>query len=623
MNIKPSSTAGLNLAYAVGWFAEDDSFVVTQLGGESPLGSTLVGLGSDYAVHISPDGAGWSTFAGLDITSPLGTGKGWYIRDRETGAVWSPFFLPAGEKADDFEVRFFPGQVTAYALKNKIGASLTITALPNKPVEVWLVKLENRSARERSLTFTTYFEPCVGQGLETCYKTREKLLLMRRSLSSAVGDAAAVGDMVLFHGSTLTPVRFQTDKMRFIGDGRTLKNPLELDSDAQPPCEGIVENPAASFTVDIELPIEGEAEFGFYVGVARNPEHAIDLAKGLNKSSLVREAVHMARMKWESACSLVRLDSPDHVLNAFVNTWLPYEAYAGWMRQRTGGVCLDPLLVADCIRRYYPICAAVPDAARSSLVSFAAGLSLSGAYTEDNKNFASLPLSELIWLPLTVARYVVETGDAAILAETVQPLEGAGEELTLQDQCERILEICAASPSEAGPLFPRALIAWRDILESCAQPRTAVEEILHSDRDSQDPKDTQKLPRRIRHMLAASALLNEARYRSLIEAFFASENAPVGDCAVACVAFTEITEKILGVLPLCEGLELSPHLPDSWHDYEITRQLRGDKYKIHVKRSLRPSKARVTVTVDGIPINDFVIPEFSDGLEHMVEVVFS
>ncbi len=623
MNIRPSSSAGLNLAYAIGSFAEDDSFVITQLGGESPFGSTLASLGSDYAVHISPDGSGWSTFAGLDITSPLGSGKWWYIRDRETGSIWSPFFLPVGEKADEFEVRFFPGQVTAYTLKNKIGASLTIATLPNKPVEVWLVRLENRSARERSLAFTTYFEPSVGHGLETFYMARDKLLLMRRPLSSAAGgEGGIVGDMVLFHASTLTPTRFQTDKVRFIGEGRTLKNPRELDADVQQVSEGKIQNPAASLTIEVDLPIEGEAEFGFCVGIAKNPERAIELAKGLSKTSLVREAVQMARMKWEDACSSIRVDSPDRVLNALVNTWLPYEAYAGWMRQRTGGVCLDPMLATDFIRRYYPICAAAPEAARDSIISFACGLNLSGTYTADGINFASLPLSELIWLPLATARYVIETGNADILAETVKPSEHAKEEVSLQDLCESILDLCTALPNQAGPLLHRAVQTWNDIIGSASETEpNAIGDSCNAS-NGYELVDLEALPRRVRHILATSAVLREPHNRSYLERVFASQDAPVSNCAVVCAALSEIVETILGVQPMCAGLKLTPRLPDSWHDYEITRRLRGDTYKIQVKRSLRPSKGRLTITVDGIPINDSLVPEFGDGREHIVEVIF-
>lgn len=620
MNIRPGSTAGLSLAFAAGYFAEDESFVVTHLGGDSPFGSTLVGLDSEYAVHISPDGAGWSMFGGLDITSPLGNGKGWYIRDRESGYTWSPFLLPVAEKADEHYVSFLPGQVSAYTLKNKIAATITIATLPGKPVEVWLVRLENRSARERNLTFTTYFEPCVGHVLETSYKNREKLLLMRRPLSSAnEEDAGSFGDIVIFHGSTLTPVRFQTDKRLFVGDGRTLKNPREVDGDIQSAPQGAVENPVASFTVEIDMPIEGEAEFGFYAGVAKNPEEAIELAKGLSKTSLLREAIQLARMKWERACCTIKLDSPDHVLNALVNTWLPYEAYAGWMRRRTGGVCMDPMLVADRIRRFYSICGNTSEATRESLLNFAASISATGTYSPDGASFASLPLSELVWLPLATARYIVETGDASILAETIS---NASSETVLQDCCEQILEFCSSRPEQAGPLFHRALRAWEDVTDTRLDAKVIHKNEPYEEPDQPAQQEHHALPRRIRHLLSISQTLGTSELRSEFEQIFTAKEISESDCALACIALSEIVEELLGIQPCCDGLRLQPKLPDSWHDYEITRKIRGDIYRVHVRRSLRPARGNVRIYLDGKPLEGNLIPECCDGQEHKVEIIF-
>ena len=162
----------------VAFAQKDDVFLSRhELGGESPSGSVLCSLGSDYAVHMSPDGSGRSVFAGLDITTPLGNGKGWYLRDDESGEIWSPFFGPVCEKADEHEVAFSPGQVTAHTLKYKIATELTVATLPDLPLEVWLVRIGNRSAIERSLTFTTYIEPCIGSDLEIGYKEQENVLL--------------------------------------------------------------------------------------------------------------------------------------------------------------------------------------------------------------------------------------------------------------------------------------------------------------------------------------------------------------------------------------------------------------------------------------------------------------
>ena len=624
MNIRPGGTAGVSLAYAVGSFADaDDSFLVTQLGGESPFGSILASLGSDYAVSLSPDGSGRSMFAGLDITTPLGTGKGWYMRDSESGEVWSPFFAPVCEKSDEHEVAFLPGQVRAFTLKNKIASTLTVATLPDRPLEVWLVRIENRSATERSLTFTTFIEPSIGPGLETSYKDRDKLLLMRRPLSAVEYTAEPNQDMVLFHSSTLTPLRYQTEKSEFVGEGRSLGSPRELDGTDQPASDGPAARAIASLTVEIELPIEGEAEFGFCFGVARSPEHAREVLRGLSKTRLMRDAIEASRKGWEELCSTVTIETQDRALDALVNTWLPYEAYAGWIRQRTGGVCLDPLLAADALRRVNALCGAAPDVCRESLLSFAAGISAAGTYSPDNESVMTLPPAELLWLPACAARYVAETGDAGVLAEPVGPSSGSGSgggpALTLKEHCERILRVCLNSDACGGPALDRALDIWWSATGGLPGPAPANQGLP----DRPEHPEERSLPRRVRYLQSICPTLSEGEPRAHVERAFGSEGSPEGDSGVACLAHSEIVERILGVEAGCDGLRLRPRLPDSWNECRITRRFRGDIYRVHVTRSTAPAKGAVSIVVDGEPALGETIPYLGDGCEHEVRVAVS
>ena len=636
----------MHLAYAVGSFAEnDDSFVISQLGGESPFGSVLASLGSDYAVSLSPDGSGRSMYAGLDITTPLGNGKGWYIRDSESGEIWSPFFAPACEKADEHEVVFSPGQVRAYTLRHKIASTLTVATLPDRPVEVWLVKIENRSATDRSLTFTTFIEPCVGPDLETSYKEREKLLLMRRPLSSVDYTARFEEDMVLFHSSTLTPVRYQTEKSEFVGDGRSLRSPRELDRTDLSASDGPAVRPVASLTVEIELPVEGEAEFAFVFGVARSPEHAMELAKGLSKTKLASEAVRAARGRWEDLCSTIRIDTPDRSLNALVNTWLPYEAYAGWIGQRTGGVCLDPLLTADLLRRLYALSATAPDICRENLTRFAAGISVVGAYSPDDESILVVPPAELLWLPACVARYVAETGDASVTAERVGPSTSSGcsgPALTLKDHCERILRMCLSfDPStglragvstgsgpkaEAAGLLEHAQDLWSAVAGSSDLPLASFDPAQDALMDRQRPErpehpEERSLPRRVRYLQSICRAIGEGEPRARIEREFEASYSPESDCGVACSLYAEIVERILGIQPFDGGLRIHPRLPDSWSDCEIIRWFRGDTYRIHLARPMAQSGSGVSIVVDGEPAAGDAVPYLGDGLEHQIDVI--
>ncbi len=621
MNIRPTGTAGLHLTYAVGSFAaEDDALVIQQLGGDSPFGGVLCSMGSDYAVHVSPDGYGRSTYAGLDLTTPLGAGKAWYIRDCESGQVWSPFFSPVCEKADEHELSFLPGQVKAYTLKNKIASTLTIATVPDKSVEVWLLRLENHSADERRLSFTTYVEPCIGANLETTYKDRQKTLLMRRPLGAEGQGLAGFdgGDVVLFHSSTLVPVCLQTDKSAFLGDGRTLRNPQQLDQPVTVPPDHQTSKTIASFTIDIELPIEGEAEIGFCFGVARSPENALELVRGCSKVRLVSEAIEASRLRWERLSSAVQAASPDRALNALVNTWLPYDAYAGWIRQRTGGVCLDPNQAIDALRRLYALTATAPGMCRANLLDFAAGISIAGHYSPDNESTVVLPARDLLWLVYSTARYVAETGDVAVLAEAIPARGTAG--LNLEEHCERILRMYAGDPSADPVLVESVLDTWAASTGSCCD--IDLEDRAGSlPADKSDQADSRGLPRRVRYFQSLTPAMADQPVREWVVSGLSSGGSHDGETGVACCAYSALVEVVLGLKPAADGLLISPRLPDDWDECRVIRQFRGDTYHISISRALSSGASTASMIVDGEPVLGNMIPLFGDGGQHTVDIV--
>jgi len=83
--------------------------------------------------------------------------------------------------------------------------------------------------------------------------------------------------------------------------------------------------------------------------------------------------------------------------------------------------------------------------------------------------------------------------------------------------------------------------------------------------------------------------------------------------------YVAITQWILGIRPDYEGLRVEPVLPEGWDGFKATRVYRGVTYEIDVQRR-RPGK-NLVVIVDGQPIEGTLLPLFTDGGEHSVDVV--
>lgn len=84
--------------------------------------------------------------------------------------------------------------------------------------------------------------------------------------------------------------------------------------------------------------------------------------------------------------------------------------------------------------------------------------------------------------------------------------------------------------------------------------------------------------------------------------------------------FIAISQYILGIKPEYDGLQIDPAIPTSWDGYKVTREFRGDIYKITIKNPNHVSTGVASLVVDGNEVTGNIIPYVGDGKTHQVEV---
>lgn len=89
----------------------------------------------------------------------------------------------------------------------------------------------------------------------------------------------------------------------------------------------------------------------------------------------------------------------------------------------------------------------------------------------------------------------------------------------------------------------------------------------------------------------------------------------------AAWTFYNVSRYILGVMPEYDGLRIDPCVPDTMHEFTVTRKFRGDTYEIHVDNSAGVCKGVQRMTVDGVETDGNVLSPIGDGKTHVVEVV--
>lgn len=86
-------------------------------------------------------------------------------------------------------------------------------------------------------------------------------------------------------------------------------------------------------------------------------------------------------------------------------------------------------------------------------------------------------------------------------------------------------------------------------------------------------------------------------------------------------SYTVVMNWILGVRPEREGLRIDPVIPKAWTGFKMKRRFRNATYEIEVKNPRGASEGVKEIRVDGKSHSSNLLPAFSDGKVHRVEVI--
>ena len=89
----------------------------------------------------------------------------------------------------------------------------------------------------------------------------------------------------------------------------------------------------------------------------------------------------------------------------------------------------------------------------------------------------------------------------------------------------------------------------------------------------------------------------------------------------AAWTFVSISQYILGVRPVFDGLLIDPCIPASMKGFSVIRHFQNAVYRITVDNSAGVEKGVKSLTLDGKPLNGTVLPALGDGRTHEVKVV--
>ena len=183
---------------------------------------------------------GWTSRAGAKTSTRDCWGQYCYVRNLDDGRVWSAGRQPIGRNADEYEADLRSDRAIIRRRDSDMETCYEIAVVPDADAEVRRVTLTNRGDRPRTLEVTSYAEVALNPRradqahpafaklfLETEYHASSPALLCRRRPRAP--DQQPVWALQVLASEVPGEVEYETDRARFLGRGRSTRNPAAMD----------------------------------------------------------------------------------------------------------------------------------------------------------------------------------------------------------------------------------------------------------------------------------------------------------------------------------------------------------------------------------------------------------
>jgi cyclic beta-1,2-glucan synthetase len=266
-----------------------------------------------YVVMVTNAGGGYSRRQGIamtrwreDVTMDA-WGSFCYIRDLDSGELWSTTHQPTAREADEYEAMFAPDRAVFRRRDAGIETRTEIVVSPEDDAELRRVSVTNHGSKTRRLDLTSYSEVVLAPGdadlahpafsnlfVETIsVPERDALLCVRRPRTG--NDRRFLVHVLSGRARGGPAAQFETDRARFRGRGAGVDRPLAMTSGVPlSNTTGPVLDPIVSLRTAVRLAPGATARLTFTTAYAESEEAARLLIEKYHDRRAVARAIALA-----------------------------------------------------------------------------------------------------------------------------------------------------------------------------------------------------------------------------------------------------------------------------------------------------------------------------------------
>jgi len=267
-----------------------------------------------YSVMLTDSGGGYSRYNNYDVTrwredpTKDDWGMMFYIANLNSNNYWSAAYQPVCTSPEEYKVIFQPDQVVYIRKDGNIETRMEVVVSPEFNGEVRSISLTNHSSSGRMMEVTSYFEVVLyphaadlahpaftNLFVHTEYIQERNVILANRRPRDKKDKQLWLFHTLATDGEVVGSIQYETDRSKFIGRNRSLRNPQVMDPEFPlSNTVGAVLDPIVSMRIRLFVPSGKTVHVSYITGVTESREAAVALAKEYQNSNMPYRAQELA-----------------------------------------------------------------------------------------------------------------------------------------------------------------------------------------------------------------------------------------------------------------------------------------------------------------------------------------
>jgi cyclic beta-1,2-glucan synthetase len=271
-----------------------------------------------YTVMLTAAGSGYSRWGDVGITRwrEDATRDDWgshvFLRDVQSGAVWSAGYQPTGVEPERYDVMFTEDRAELVRHDGTLTTILDVMVSPADNAEVRRVSVSNGGSRPREIDLTSYAELALAAPaadaahpafsklfVQTEYHAKAGAILATRRRRSPGEPEIWAAHLAVVEGEAVGEPQIETDRARFLGRGRDIRTPMAVvDGLPLSNTTGAVLDPVFALRRRVRIPPGRTVRVAFWTLVASSRGDVLDLA---DKHQDAKAFERAATLAWTQA----------------------------------------------------------------------------------------------------------------------------------------------------------------------------------------------------------------------------------------------------------------------------------------------------------------------------------